>query len=224
MGIAETPPVFRLVASLLIKLYRFRVVGSFPDLPGYVIVFGNHSSHWDMFWTLCVTRYAQFGKRVSWLYAEKLEHGWTRFLVAPWLRYFGGLPVDRTVAGQNRVDYIVQEIATGTHPVFGIAPEGKRRWTPHWKSGFYFIAQAADVPLVLLTVDYNQRVIHVGPRVDLTGDVSRDMDQLRAHFGRFTPKFPEKVGPVCIREEDSPVPAQSVLRSQHKRRCAVLSG
>ena len=67
--------MFRLIATLLIKLYRFRVVGSFPELPSYVIVFGNHSTHWDMFWTLCVTRYARFGKRVSWLYAEKLERG-----------------------------------------------------------------------------------------------------------------------------------------------------
>jgi 1-acyl-sn-glycerol-3-phosphate acyltransferase len=44
----------------------------------------------------------------------------------------------------------------------GIAPEGKRRWTPHWKSGFYHIARKASVPLVLLLVDYRERVIHVG--------------------------------------------------------------
>lgn len=196
--------MFRLIATMLIKLFRFRVEGSFPQLPSYVIVFGNHSTHWDMFWTLCVTRYARFGKRVSWLYAEKLERGWTRFLVAPLLRHFGGFAVDRSVSGRNRVDYITHEITSGTHPVFGIAPEGQRRWTPHWKSGFYFIATRASVPLVLLAVDYEKRVIHVGPQVVLTGDVQRDMERLRAHFARFTPKFPEKVGPVRIREEEVP--------------------
>jgi len=196
--------VFRLVATLLIKLFRYRVEGSFPPLPSYVIVFGNHSTHWDTFWTMCVTRYARFGNRVSWIYAEKLERGWPRFLVAPWLRYFGGLAIDRSLSGQNRVDHIVAVITSGKHPIFGIAPEGKRRWTPHWKSGFYFIARKADVPLVLLVVDYGKRVIHVGPRIDLTGDVRRDMDPLRAHFPRFTPKFPDKVGPIRIREEGEP--------------------
>jgi 1-acyl-sn-glycerol-3-phosphate acyltransferase len=196
----------RLLATLLIKLFGFRVEGSFADLPSYVIVYGNHSSHWDMFWTLCVTRYARFGSRVSWLYAEQLERGWTRLLVAPLLRLFGGFAVDREVSGRNRVEYLANEISIGTHPVFGIAPEGQRRWTPHWKSGFYFIAKSAAIPLVLLTVDYGERVLHVGPVVHLTDDVQGDMEQLREHFARFTPKFPDKVGPVCIREEEEATP------------------
>jgi 1-acyl-sn-glycerol-3-phosphate acyltransferase len=200
-GIAHTPPMFRLVATLLIKLFGYRVEGAFPPIPSYVIVFGNHSTHWDTFWTLCVTRYAKFGNRVSWIYAEKLERGWSRCLIAPWLRFFGGLAVDRSMSGQNRVDHIAHEITRGTHPIFGIAPEGKRRWTPHWKSGFYHIARKACVPLVLLLVDYRERVIHVGPRVDLTGDVGRDMDQLRAHYPQFMAKFPDKVDPIRIREE-----------------------
>ena len=193
--------MFRLLATLALKLGRFRVEGQFPDIPSYVIVFANHTSHWDTFWTLVATRYAGFGKMVRWMYAEKLDQGLSRVLFAPLLRYFGGFSIDRESSKQERVEVIAEGLRNGTFRVFGIAPEGKRRWGEHWKSGFYFVARNAEIPLFLLIVDYATRAIHLGPLVHLTGDVTKDMDQLRTHCSQFTAKFPDNVGPVRLREE-----------------------
>jgi len=194
--------MFRLLATLFLKLKGFRIDGQFPELRSYVIAYGNHTSHWDTFLTIVATRFAGFDGMVRWMYAEKLDRGWCRFIVAPFLQHFGGFSVDRALSRQERVHFIAEGLRRGAYRVFGVAPEGRRGLTPYWKSGFYFVAREAELPVFLMTVDYPTKTIHLGPLVHLTGDARADMGQLRSHFSRFTAKFPDQVGPVSIREEE----------------------
>ena len=82
-----------------------------------------------------------------------------------------------------------------------IAPEGTRRWAPFWRSGFYHIARAAGVPVVMTFLDYKHKRAGVGGIVHLTGDVNADMATIRGFYSGIEGKRPENQGPIVIREE-----------------------
>ncbi len=71
-----------------------------------------------------------------------------------------------------------------------IAPEGTRSRTEFWKSGFYHLARAANVPLALGYIDYPAREVGVGGYVDVTGDPAADMARLRAFYGDKRGRYP----------------------------------
>ena len=85
-----------------------------------------------------------------------------------------------------------------------IPAEGTRQFCSYWKSGFYHIAKAADVPVVLGYLDYERRVGGVGPSVRLTGVVSDDMDVFRNFYKPILGRYPDQFGTIRLREEHKP--------------------
>ncbi|MDH3908345.1 MAG: acyltransferase, partial [Gammaproteobacteria bacterium] len=81
---------------------------------------------------------------------------------------------------------------------FGLAPEGTRSRVDHWKSGFYRIAEGADVPVVLGFLDYGKRQIGIGPTLKLSGDWHKDLDFCRDFYSNIEGRWPEKAGPVTF--------------------------
>ena len=82
-----------------------------------------------------------------------------------------------------------------------VAPSGTRKRTERWKSGFYHIARAADVPLVCGILDYGRKEAAFGPKIVLTGDVKTDMDAIRAAYAGKTGMRPDQMTPIRIKEE-----------------------
>jgi 1-acyl-sn-glycerol-3-phosphate acyltransferase len=72
-----------------------------------------------------------------------------------------------------------------------IAPEGTRKFTDKWKSGFYRIAVEAGVPILLTGFDYPRKVIIFGPTIEPTGDYERDLPRIQAHFNAGMALRPE---------------------------------
>ncbi len=85
-------------------------------------------------------------------------------------------------------------------------PKGTRSRTEHWRSGFYYLARAARVPVGLGFIDYPTRRIGVGAFVDLTGDPVADMRTIAAFYADKHGYRPEKQGPVALRDEPAPTP------------------
>ena len=81
--------------------------------------------------------------------------------------------------------------------------EGTRRYREYWKSGFYHIARAAGVPIVMSYLDYRTRNGGFGPAITPSGDVARDMDTLREFYGDMRGKYPKETGRIRLREEDA---------------------
>ena len=83
-----------------------------------------------------------------------------------------------------------------------VPAEGTRSRTDYWKSGFYRIALAANVPVLCAYVDGPTRSGGFGPVIHLTGNMSVDMDKIRAFYGDKDGLKPNRFGPVRLRDED----------------------
>jgi 1-acyl-sn-glycerol-3-phosphate acyltransferase len=164
-----------ILARALLFLVGWRLVGRAPNVSKCVVIFAPHTSNWD-FPLLLLVKFA-FGRTVHYLGKHTLfrrPFGW-------FFRATGGIPV---VRGERR--RLVQKAAElfGERERFWLAlsPEGTRDRTDHWKSGFYRIALAAHVPVLLAFVDAAKKECGLGPLVELSGDAERDLATMRAFY------------------------------------------
>jgi 1-acyl-sn-glycerol-3-phosphate acyltransferase len=100
------------------------------------------------------------------------------------------------------VQQMAQAFAERDELVLAIPPAGTRHYTEYWKSGFYYIAQAANVPIVLGFVDYARKQAGFGPHFHPSGDVSADMDIARAFYADIQGKYPDDKSRPRLKGED----------------------
>jgi 1-acyl-sn-glycerol-3-phosphate acyltransferase len=98
-------------------------------------------------------------------------------LFGRWIRFIGAVPIDRSsskgVVGEM-VDSLKQHKQNDELLWIGLSPEGTRKLTEGWRSGFYQLALGADVPLCMLHIDYGKKVAKITDFMRLTGDVQAD--------------------------------------------------
>lgn len=107
----------------------------------------------------------------------------------------------RRDSGQGLVEQVVAAFHRSDAMALVIAPEGTRGKADHWRSGFYRIALAADVPVVCGFVDHSTKRLGLGPTIRPTGDMGADMDRIRAFFADKVGRHPDRTTPVRLREE-----------------------
>lgn len=185
--------------AFVLRLGRWRTVGEVPPLPKMVIIGAHHTSNWDFPIGMLAAR--ALGVKIRYLG----KHTLFRPPFGRLFRWLGGIPVDRTRPG-GIIGQIQEAFAAADRLVLVIAPEGTRSPKPYWKSGFYEIARAAGVPIVLASIDGRKRQVRVGPTVVATGDVRADMDRIREFYADVPGIKPERAGRVRLRSEDEPDP------------------
>jgi len=111
------------------------------------------------------------------------------------LERLGGIPVDRS-RSRGFVDTLVQEFRRRDWMWVAITPEGTRSHTDHFKSGFYQLALAADVPVALAYIDYATRTVGMDTYVRFTGDAERDLDVIRRFYSTKRGHRPELAGDI----------------------------
>ncbi len=184
--IFTTPGVNTVLRALSVWLLRaagWTLAGSLPlDQPKCVLIGAPHTSNWDLPYTLMVA----FALRLNlyWMGKQQLFR-WPFGIVMRWL---GGIAVDRAQAS-NLVAASAQAIRDAQGPLqLVIPPEGTRSGTRKWRTGFYFIAQQANVPIVLAYMDYPRKLSGLGPVFRPTGDVEADMAEIRTFYAQFKGK------------------------------------
>ncbi len=178
------------------KLTGWRVVGQVPDTPKMIVVAAPHTSNWDLIFLLGAAFTLRL--RVNWLGKDSLF----RTPLGPLLRFVGGIPVDRSRAN-NMVAAIVEQIGEGAGCAIVIPPAGTRSKTEYWKSGFYWIAVGAQIPLVCGYLDYAKKEAGLGLSFVPNGEVSTDMDRLRDFYGDITGRYPDQKSRILLRQEVS---------------------
>lgn len=188
--IEDEPPgrLARLVRAAMLGFYRRRgwtAVGEVPAPRRFVIIAAPHTSNWDFLYYLGLT--ADLGIRAHFMGKRSLF----RWPIGGFMRQMGGIPVDRR-GGLDHVRQMVAEFARRDEFMLTIAPEGTRGKTKKWRTGFYHIAVAAKVPMVVGLMDYGRKAGGLGPLIWPTGDFRADMEKILAVYRDCTPKYPDR--------------------------------
>ena len=165
----------RLLGRAILAVLGWHVEGEIPDVPRCVVIIAPHTSNWDF--VIGLATLLALDLRVTWLG----KHQIFRAPFGPLLRWLGGVAVDRSAAG-GVVERAAAVLAP-PHSVFlAIAPEGTRRKVEHWKSGFWRIARAAEVPILPVAFDYRTRAVVFGELYTPTADYAADVAVLQRRF------------------------------------------
>ncbi|WDP89213.1 MAG: lysophospholipid acyltransferase family protein [Desulfobacter sp.] len=168
-------PVFYFIARAGLAIFGWRVQGRMPDLKKFILIAAPHSSNWDFVFFLFAIFKLQVP--VHWMGKHTMFPLPFRHL----LQRLGGIPIDRTQKGDT-VKTMANEFSSADRLVVTIAPSGTRQRVTKWKTGFYRIASAAGVPIVLGFIDYKKKVIGIGPAVIPTGHLDSDMKKIQLFY------------------------------------------
>ncbi|WP_266366825.1 1-acyl-sn-glycerol-3-phosphate acyltransferase [Tellurirhabdus rosea] len=161
--------MFRLLFKWLYRLAGWKVAGPVPHhLPKSIWVVAPHSSNWDF--PVGVGARATFNMNVRYLAKKELfkwYSGW-------FFRALSGEPVDRS-RSNNFVDAVAEKFNSSESLHICIAPEGTRSDVARLKTGFYYMALKAGVPLVPVGFDHPRKCVILGEPIYVTGDYQRDM-------------------------------------------------
>ena len=150
--------------------------GKYPDAPKFLIIGAPHSSNFDWYWGM----YVQWALGVRFSYMIKAMFFWPPL---SWLlRYMGGLPVDRDKPG-GLIGAAIEAYNAHDKFVMLITPEGRTKPVQHLKRGFYEIAKGADVPVLVVSFRYDERVMSLDGYLDLSGTYKDVQERLLAHYG-----------------------------------------
>ncbi len=184
------------MARAFLRLLGWRVeFDGFPTMQGVAVVY-PHTSNWDaplMF----LVKWA-VGVQVKFWGKDKL---FNIPLLGAWLRWIGGVPVARTTSqgmAREMARIMMEHKACGEYFWLGLAPEGTRKYIPGWRSGFYRVACQADVPVLIVTLDYPQRVCQLTQFLKLSGDADQDMARIAAACALAKGLRPANMAPVVL--------------------------
>ncbi len=184
----------KLIARLILAATGWKTEGERPSARRFVLIAAPHTSNWDLVYLLALSEL--FEVRISWMGKD----GIFRAPFGGLMKRLGGIPVVRGKS-MNLVFHAAQHLATNDDLALVVPAEGTRGAVEHWKSGFYHIARRADVPIVLGYLDYARKRGGFGPSLRATGDVGKDMDQIREFYADKVAKYPEDFAEPRLREE-----------------------
>ena len=189
-------PIRHFLARAFLAMTGWKPDGIRPEPRQFILIAAPHTTNWDFPYLLAFAEY--FELEISWMG----KHTLFKWPFGTIMRALGGIPVQRHKRGK-----LVESLAAlfDAYPDLGLVvpAEGTRARVDDWKSGFYHIARAAQVPIVMSYLDYSQKRGGFGPAFHPSGDVRKDMDAVRAFYEGKQGKYPELFGPIRLREEEA---------------------
>lgn len=183
--------LLRSPARLILKLMGWKLL-KLPQLPAKAVVIAYpHTSNRDFPLTLLALAALPYG--AQWVAKDTLFRG----ILGPVMRGLGGLAVNRRER-TGFVERVADEFKTQENFHLIIATEGTRRLQAGWKSGFYRIALAAGVPVVMATVDYGKREVGLLASITLSGDEAADMARIAACYQGRRGYHPHNASPIRL--------------------------
>lgn len=186
--------MLRMIARLIIRLCRWETIGEVPAIDKAVFIAAPHTSNWDGFWLLVYKVAIDVDVR----FLGKHTLFW--WPLGSILRAFGAIPIDRRKAS-NIVPQLISTFESEDKLFLALSPEGTRKWIPYWKTGFYRIADAANVPIVLAFIDYEKRQMGIGPMLPPQTSLEDTLTAIREFYAPFAGRRPELQGPIEFRLE-----------------------
>lgn len=175
----------RLFGRFYLWAYRWKLENQPPlGLEKAVVVCAPHTSSSD-FWPSRAV-FLRLGIPVRFMVKQEFVPKWLH----PVVRSFGAILVDRS-STNDLVTVVAGDMRRLKRVYLLIAPEGTRDRADRWKTGFYHIAKAAKLPILLAYLDYGKRTVGFGPLLTLTDQVT-DFNQIYDYYCGITPKYPNR--------------------------------
>ena len=178
-------------ARFILKILGWKLI-DLPQRPAKAIVIAYpHTSNWDFPVTMLALAALPFG--AQWVGKDTMFRG----VLGPIMRALGGVAVNRRER-TGFVERVVDELRRRESFHLVLATEGTRSLRPGWKSGFYRIAVAAGVPIIMATVDYGKREVGLLASIELSGDEEADMTRIAACYEGRTGYRNENASPIRL--------------------------
>ena len=186
--------MLRFLSKLILKIFGWEIDVTLPEEKKFILIGAPHTTNWDLpiallcFWSIPI--------RLTWVGKKQLFVGPLNTV----FRAMGGIPVDRSIR-TGFIEQVAHQFDNREEMIFGITPEGTRSRTEYWKTGFYYIALQAKVPVCLAHIDFPSRTIGFGEMLYPSGDIDKDFETIRLFYKNKTGKYPENQGPVRMRDK-----------------------
>ncbi|XLS27695.1 1-acyl-sn-glycerol-3-phosphate acyltransferase [Flavobacteriaceae bacterium M23B6Z8] len=174
----------KLSKFIFFKLMGWRIVGDFPALKKMIIIVVPHTSWHDFYIGVFVRAIAKI--QINFIGKRELF----KWPFGAYFRWMGGTPIDRT-PGQDKVKAIANIFLKKDEFRLALAPEGTRKKVEQWKTGFYFIAKEAKVPIVMVAFDYGTKTVKIAEPFYPTDDQEADFIFMRSFYKGVVGKVPE---------------------------------
>lgn len=176
--------------SLIFKIAGWKVTSTLPtSIRKCVIIAAPHTSNWDFVYAMGALKEMNIKTRFT------IKKEWYKFPFRSLMKKLGALPIDRSVKsdGSRRgtVEAMVDLFDKHEDLLLLITPEGTRSRVEKWKTGFYYVALKAKVPIGLGFIDYAKKECGIRRLFYPTGNFKADMKTLMDFYKNFTPKYPE---------------------------------
>ena len=185
---ANRPKAFQWLGRTVLSVFKWKVNGSI-DQKYYnrklILLVAPHTSNWDGVFGIAAV--AGLDARITFIG----KHTAFKFGLGKFLRYMGGIPVDRSQPG-SIIEHVINQIKGIEGSLFAISPEGTRSKVKEWKTGFLRIAKEINAQIVPASFDFSKKEILLGKVFKLSGNNEKDILDLKKYYSVFTPKHPEK--------------------------------
>ena len=172
------------IGIFILSLFGWKIDKTPPKVSKCVVCMGPHTSNWDFI--IGRITFSYYGVNTKFLIKKEMfrpPFGW-------FMRKLGGIPVDRKKKN-NMTQIAVEEFSKNDNMFLVFTPEGTRKYNSHWKRGFYYIAQEANVPIYVAYIDYKNKTGGWDSLFEPTGDAEADIRHLKKVLSKYTGRVPE---------------------------------
>lgn len=181
----------KVFSRIVLKIIGWKTAGAVPESKKYVMVGYPHTSNWDVPVGLLV--FLSMGVRLHWVGKQSLFKkplGW-------FIKKLGGIPVDRSKS-QNFVQQVIDKFNEFDELVLTLSPEATRGKSAFWRSGFYYIAHGARVPIGLAFLDYKKKTGGFLGVVHPSGNIEKDLQIIKEHYRGVVGKKEQDMGEIKL--------------------------
>jgi len=175
----------RKIAQLLLNLMGWKYEALTPDFDKCILLVAPHTSNWDFL--MGKLGYMAMGRKANFV----IKKEWMVWPIGILVKKIGGIGVDRSKANRF-TDQIAEIYQKSEQFSLAITPEGTRKRNSKWKKGFYHIAIKAQVPIVLVKIDYKEKYMALFEVFTPTGDEQADIKAIQEKYKGVTGKYPDQ--------------------------------
>jgi 1-acyl-sn-glycerol-3-phosphate acyltransferase len=189
--------VLSCLSKRILKMLGWTVRADLPDIGKYVVIVAPHTSNWDFLLGILTAK--ALNMKVNWMGKHSIfrwPYGW-------FFRAIGGTAIHRD-GGKNYLQQMADLFNRSERMILALAPEGTRSKTDHWKTGFHYIARAANVPILMAYIDYGKKQVGISNMLYPGDDIEADFDKIRQFYKNFHGKNPQNTSLIRIRTKQDP--------------------